>query len=179
MIKLQRDCLKGAQSYFSSLLWSQVGESSIYLFVAIVPVTMDALFKYWIFKGLNRQSPAAAVTLRCGKHYRCSGEMMYMCVLAPHALCASHPPSDAQPSSSRPDVWHCSAKAQMIYCVLQVHGPALRAVCLRGTQVWGTLGLRPGVGCSAVTLYCQNDLPTYALSWLCACASSIPHNVMS
>ncbi|KAK9868997.1 hypothetical protein WJX84_006948 [Apatococcus fuscideae] len=39
-------------------------ESSIFIFVAIVPVTMDALFKYWIFKGLNRRNPAAAVTLR-------------------------------------------------------------------------------------------------------------------
>ena len=39
-------------------------EPPIYIFVAIVPVTMDALFKYWIFKGLNKQNPAAAVTLR-------------------------------------------------------------------------------------------------------------------
>ena len=50
----------------------QVGESSIYLFVAIVPVTMDALFKYWIFKGLNRQSPAAAVTLRSAPLLLCA-----------------------------------------------------------------------------------------------------------
>ena len=152
------------KAYVSSLLWPQVGESSIYLFVAIVPVTMDALFKYWIFKGLNRQSPAAAVTLRCEKHYRGSDEMMYTCVLAAHALCAacSHTPSDAQPSSSRPDVWHCITKAHIIFSVLQVHGSALRAVCLRGTRVWGSLGLWPGVGCSAVTLYCQNDLAIYA-----------------
>lgn len=41
-----------------------VQEAPIYTFVAIVPVTMDALFKYWIFKGLNRKNPAAAVTLK-------------------------------------------------------------------------------------------------------------------
>lgn len=39
-------------------------EAPIYTFVAIVPVTMDALFKYWIFKGLNSKNPAAAVTLK-------------------------------------------------------------------------------------------------------------------
>jgi len=32
--------------------------------VAIVPVTMDAFFKLWIFRGLNRQNPASAVTLK-------------------------------------------------------------------------------------------------------------------
>lgn len=42
----------------------EVENGPIYVFVAVVPVTLDALFKYWIFKGLNRQSPAAAVTLR-------------------------------------------------------------------------------------------------------------------
>ena len=36
----------------------------IYIFVAVVPVTMDAVFKYWIFRGLNRQNPAAAATLK-------------------------------------------------------------------------------------------------------------------
>ena len=41
-----------------------VQEGPIYSFVAVVPVTMDALFKYWIFKGLNRKNPAAAVTLK-------------------------------------------------------------------------------------------------------------------
>ncbi|KAK9808357.1 hypothetical protein WJX73_005703 [Symbiochloris irregularis] len=41
-----------------------VDNGPIFVFVAIVPVTLDAMFKYWIFKGLNRQSPAAAVTLR-------------------------------------------------------------------------------------------------------------------
>lgn len=41
-----------------------VQDQPIYIFVAIVPVVMDAIFKYWIFKGLNRQNPAAAVTLK-------------------------------------------------------------------------------------------------------------------
>lgn len=39
-------------------------KSSLQLFVATVPVLMDALFKYWIFVGLNKIDPAAAVTLR-------------------------------------------------------------------------------------------------------------------
>ena len=39
-------------------------EAPIYIFVAIVPVTMDAYFKLWIFRGLNRKNPAAAVTLK-------------------------------------------------------------------------------------------------------------------
>lgn len=43
---------------------AEIEEAPIYTFVAIVPVTMDALFKYWIFKGLNRQNPAAAATLK-------------------------------------------------------------------------------------------------------------------
>ncbi|BDA48808.1 Proton extrusion protein PcxA [Coccomyxa sp. Obi] len=42
----------------------EVEEAPIYVFVAIVPVTMDAFFKLWIFQGLNRSNPAAAVTLR-------------------------------------------------------------------------------------------------------------------
>jgi CemA family len=32
--------------------------------VAVVPVIMDSFFKYWIFVGLNRADPAAAVTLK-------------------------------------------------------------------------------------------------------------------
>jgi hypothetical protein len=32
--------------------------------VAIVPVCLDTWFKYWIFVGLNKEDPAAAVTLR-------------------------------------------------------------------------------------------------------------------
>ncbi len=39
-------------------------EAPIYIFVAVVPVTMDAYFKLWIFRGLNRKNPAAAVTLK-------------------------------------------------------------------------------------------------------------------
>jgi hypothetical protein len=42
----------------------EVGEGSIYAFVAIVPVVADAFFKLWIFKGLNRANPGAAVTLK-------------------------------------------------------------------------------------------------------------------
>eukprot|EP00884_Botryococcus_braunii_P015404 jgi/Botrbrau1/2547/Bobra.0079s0034.1 len=42
----------------------EVEEAPIYVFVGIVPVVMDAFFKLWIFKGLNRQNPAAAVTLK-------------------------------------------------------------------------------------------------------------------
>lgn len=42
----------------------RVQDKSIFIFVAIVPVVMDAIFKYWIFKGLNRENPAAAATLR-------------------------------------------------------------------------------------------------------------------
>jgi hypothetical protein len=34
------------------------------LFVATVPVLMDAWLKYWVFVGLNKVDPAAAVTLR-------------------------------------------------------------------------------------------------------------------
>ena len=36
----------------------------LHLFVATVPVLLDSLFKYWIFVGLNKVDPAAAVTLR-------------------------------------------------------------------------------------------------------------------
>ncbi|KAL6776427.1 CEM1 [Auxenochlorella protothecoides x Auxenochlorella symbiontica] len=39
-------------------------EDSIQIFVSIVPVCLDSYFKYWIFVGLNKQDPAAAVTLR-------------------------------------------------------------------------------------------------------------------
>ncbi len=47
----------------SDVLWVWQ-EAPIYIFVAIVPVVMDAFFKLWIFKGLNRENPAAAVTLK-------------------------------------------------------------------------------------------------------------------
>ncbi|GAB4815193.1 hypothetical protein N2152v2_002239 [Parachlorella kessleri] len=36
----------------------------IYVFVSTVPVILDTCFKYWIFVGLNKEDPAAAVTLR-------------------------------------------------------------------------------------------------------------------
>lgn len=39
-------------------------EDGLHLFVATVPVVLDSLFKYWIFVGLNKSDPAAAVTLR-------------------------------------------------------------------------------------------------------------------
>ena len=39
-------------------------DSAIYLFVAIVPVTMDSIFKYWVFRYLNRLAPSATVTYR-------------------------------------------------------------------------------------------------------------------
>mmetsp|Transcript_16844 Transcript_16844/g.53382 ORF Transcript_16844/g.53382 Transcript_16844/m.53382 type:complete len:89 (+) Transcript_16844:114-380(+) len=34
------------------------------LFISTVPVTMDAIFKFWVFRYLNRISPTAAVTFR-------------------------------------------------------------------------------------------------------------------
>ena len=39
-------------------------ERGVALFIATVPVVADAFFKLWIFKGLNRANPAAAVTLK-------------------------------------------------------------------------------------------------------------------
>ena len=42
----------------------QAPQSDLNLFVATVPVVLDSLFKYWIFVGLNKVDPAAAVTLR-------------------------------------------------------------------------------------------------------------------
>lgn len=39
-------------------------KDGLQLFVATVPVVLDSLFKYWIFVGLNKIDPAAAVTLR-------------------------------------------------------------------------------------------------------------------
>ena len=52
----------GASISCTTITRLQVGEGSIYLFVAIVPVTMDALFKYWIFKGPQSAEP------RCCRH---------------------------------------------------------------------------------------------------------------
>ena len=42
----------------------RIQDESLKVFVAIVPVFFDSLFKVWIFIGLNKQDPAAAVTLR-------------------------------------------------------------------------------------------------------------------
>eukprot|EP00249_Psilotum_nudum_P021818 c28264_g1_i1 orf=214-2259(+) len=42
----------------------EVDQASIYLFVAIVPVTIDACFKLWVFRYLSRLSPSAAATFR-------------------------------------------------------------------------------------------------------------------
>lgn len=39
-------------------------ERGVALFIATVPVVADAFFKLWIFKGLNRANPSAAVTLK-------------------------------------------------------------------------------------------------------------------
>jgi hypothetical protein len=36
----------------------------IYLFIAIFPVALDAVFKYWIFRYLSRISPSAVATYR-------------------------------------------------------------------------------------------------------------------
>ncbi len=39
-------------------------KSLISLFIATVPVIMDTIFKYWIFRYLNRSSPSAVATYR-------------------------------------------------------------------------------------------------------------------
>ncbi len=39
-------------------------KSLISLFIATIPVTMDTIFKYWIFRYLNRSSPSAVATYR-------------------------------------------------------------------------------------------------------------------
>lgn len=39
-------------------------ERGVAFFIATVPVVADAFFKLWIFKGLNRANPSAAVTLK-------------------------------------------------------------------------------------------------------------------
>ncbi|WP_235148051.1 MULTISPECIES: CemA family protein [Fischerella] len=39
-------------------------KSFISLFIATVPVIMDTIFKYWIFRYLNRSSPSAVATYR-------------------------------------------------------------------------------------------------------------------
>ncbi|KAL2630207.1 hypothetical protein R1flu_014893 [Riccia fluitans] len=42
----------------------EASQASIYIFVAIVPVTIDACFKLWVFRFLTRLSPSAAATFR-------------------------------------------------------------------------------------------------------------------
>ncbi|GAB1540949.1 proton extrusion protein PcxA [Scytonema sp. NUACC21] len=39
-------------------------QNFIFLFIATVPVILDAIFKYWIFRYLSRMSPSAAATYR-------------------------------------------------------------------------------------------------------------------
>jgi CemA family len=39
-------------------------ESLIFLFIATVPVVMDTIFKYWIFRYLSRMSPSTVATLK-------------------------------------------------------------------------------------------------------------------
>jgi hypothetical protein len=39
-------------------------QETLQIFVATVPVLLDSMFKYWIFVGLNKIDPAAAVTLK-------------------------------------------------------------------------------------------------------------------
>ena len=39
-------------------------ESSVAIFVSIVPVALDTAFKFWLFRGLNRIDPSASVTLK-------------------------------------------------------------------------------------------------------------------
>eukprot|EP00246_Nothoceros_aenigmaticus_P006333 TRINITY_DN19164_c0_g1_i1.p1 TRINITY_DN19164_c0_g1~~TRINITY_DN19164_c0_g1_i1.p1 ORF type:complete len:165 (-),score=26.07 TRINITY_DN19164_c0_g1_i1:159-653(-) len=62
--------------YHSSIGWETVIEmvlerygaeaekGAIYLFVATVPVTIDAIFKLWLFKYFTRLSPSTAATFR-------------------------------------------------------------------------------------------------------------------
>lgn len=40
-----------------------VQAASVAIFVSIIPVGMDTWFKYWVFTGLQRIDPAAAVTM--------------------------------------------------------------------------------------------------------------------
>ncbi|MFM7731913.1 MAG: proton extrusion protein PcxA, partial [Cyanobium sp.] len=39
------------------------GENFIMLFIATFPVVLATIFKYWIFRYLNRVSPSAVATL--------------------------------------------------------------------------------------------------------------------
>jgi hypothetical protein len=42
----------------------EVEEKDIVLFVGIIPIAIDVMFKYWIFIGLNKISPGAVVTIK-------------------------------------------------------------------------------------------------------------------
>ena len=42
----------------------EAAEKAVVLFVGIIPIAIDVAFKYWIFKGLNRISPGAVVTIK-------------------------------------------------------------------------------------------------------------------
>eukprot|EP01026_Neomeris_dumetosa_P051236 TRINITY_DN45057_c0_g1_i10.p1 TRINITY_DN45057_c0_g1~~TRINITY_DN45057_c0_g1_i10.p1 ORF type:complete len:395 (-),score=44.47 TRINITY_DN45057_c0_g1_i10:860-2044(-) len=53
-----------AINLFTEHYGKEVEEESIVVFVAIVPVVLDTFFKLWIFRGLTKISPSAAVTLK-------------------------------------------------------------------------------------------------------------------
>ncbi|CAK9198510.1 unnamed protein product [Sphagnum troendelagicum] len=47
----------------------EVSQAAIYIFVAIVPVTIDACFKLWVFQMFRRLSPSASATFRQMKRH--------------------------------------------------------------------------------------------------------------
>jgi hypothetical protein len=49
---------------FAGHLGLAANQSLISLFIATVPVILDTMFKYWIFRYLSRVSPSAVATLR-------------------------------------------------------------------------------------------------------------------
>jgi hypothetical protein len=48
----------------ASHLGIPANKSAISLFIATVPVFIDTMFKYWIFRGLSRMSPSTVATLK-------------------------------------------------------------------------------------------------------------------
>lgn len=42
----------------------EVEEQNIVVFIGLIPIAIDVLFKYWIFIGLNKISPGAVVTIK-------------------------------------------------------------------------------------------------------------------
>ncbi len=42
----------------------ELDEAPVVIFVGVVPVAIDVLFKYWIFVGLNKISPSAVVAIK-------------------------------------------------------------------------------------------------------------------